>query len=116
LCGVAANATLSAARGLDTGVEGIVAYLLTHFWPGGTEEQYRATVAAVHPPDGLPDGQTYHVAGPTDGGFLITAVWDSKDSCDRFVQGALMARVPVDGGFQGRPEERAAEVVNLQTG
>jgi hypothetical protein len=42
-------------------------------------------------------------------------VWDSKDSCDRFVQGTLMARVPVDGGLEGRPEERAAEVVNLQT-
>jgi hypothetical protein len=24
-----------------------MAYLLTHYWPGGTEEQYRATLAAA---------------------------------------------------------------------
>jgi len=90
-------------------------YLLQHFWPGGTEDQYRASIAAVHPPTGLPEGQIYHVAGATDGGFIITAVWDSKEQCERFVQGTLMARMPVEGGFQGRPEERTAEVVNLQT-
>src|SRR4051794_41395781 len=54
--------------------------------------------------------------GPTDRGFLIIAVWDSRESCDRFVQGTLMAKMPVEGGFEGRPEERAAEIVNLQTG
>jgi hypothetical protein len=96
-------------------VEVSVAYLLNHFWPGGTEDQYQAMIKEVHPPNGLPEGQTYHAAGPTDGGFLIIAVWDSRESCDRFVQGTLMAKMPVEGGFEGRPEERAAEVVNLQT-
>ncbi len=89
-------------------------YLLTHFWPGGTKEQYRATLAAVHPPSGLPAGQIYHAAGPTDGGFLIAAVWDSKQSSDRFVSGALMASMPVEGGFEGQPHERAAEISNLE--
>jgi hypothetical protein len=92
-----------------------MAYLLEHFWPGGTADQYRTTVKAVHPSDRLPEGQTFHAAGPTDGGFLITSVWDSRKSADRFVQGVLLARMPVEGGFEGRPEERAAEVVSLQT-
>ena len=92
-----------------------MAYLLTHFWPGGTEEQYRAMIAVVHPPNGLPDGQLYHAAGSTEGGFLITAVWDSKESSDRFVSDTLMASMPVEGGFQGQPEERAAQVSNLDT-
>ena len=92
-----------------------MAYLLTHFWPGGTEEQYRAMIAVVHPPGGLPAGQVYHAAGPTEGGILIAAVWDSKESADRFVSDVLMASMPVEGGFSGRPEERAAEVSNLQT-
>ena len=92
-----------------------MAYLMTHFWPGATEEQYRATVAVVHPPDGLPAGQTYHAAGPTEGGWLITASWDSKASADRFVQDVLLPAMPVDGGFAGQPDERAAEVANLQT-
>jgi hypothetical protein len=53
-------------------------HLLQHFWPGGTEAQYRAQLAVVHPTTGLPEGQIYHVAGPADGGFLITAVWIRK--------------------------------------
>jgi hypothetical protein len=92
-----------------------VAYLLTHFWPGGTEEQYRAMIAVVHPPDGLPDGQNYHAAGPTQGGFLISTVWDSRESCDRFVSDTLMASMPVQGGFEGKPDERAADVSKLVT-
>jgi hypothetical protein len=92
-----------------------VAYLLTHFWPGGSEERYRAMVAVVHPPNGLPDGQLYHAAGPSERGFLIATVWDSKESADRFVRDTLMASMPVEGGFQGQPEERAAQVSNLET-
>ncbi len=91
-----------------------MAYLLHHFWTGGTEDQYRAMLKTVHPSTGLPEGQTYHVAGATDGGFLITAVWDSRESADRFVQG-LQAKMPVEGGFEGPLEEHGAEVVNLQT-
>jgi len=33
-----------------------MAFLISHFWPGATEEQYAATVAVIHPPDGLPAG------------------------------------------------------------
>jgi len=92
-----------------------MAYLLTHFWPGGTEAQYRATVAAVHPPAGLPEGQLQHAAGPTDGGFLVAVVWASKDQNDRFVSETLMAAMPIEGGFAGAPEERGAEITNQQT-
>ena len=92
-----------------------MAYLITHFWPGATEEQYRATVAVVHPPGGLPEGQLYHAAGPTDGGFLIAAVWDSKDRYDTFLREKLIASMPIDGGFSGQPDERTAELANVQT-
>lgn len=91
-----------------------MAYLQTHFWPGGTEEQYRTSLAKVHPSSGLPEGQTYHAAGATDGGFLIAAVWDSKESADRFVSEKLMASMPIDGGFEGQPEERTAEIANME--
>ena len=89
-----------------------MAHLMSHFWPGATEAQYRATIEVVHPPGGLPEGQTYHAAGPTDGGFLIAAVWDSKEDADRFVEEKLLPSMPVEGGFEGRPEERSAEIVN----
>lgn len=89
-----------------------MSYVLTHFWPGGTEDQYRATLAALHPDGGLPAGQTHHVAGPTDGGFLVVALWDSKASSDAFMTNTLMPAMPIEGGFSGRPEERTAEVVS----
>ena len=92
-----------------------MAFLLTHFWPGGTEDQYRTMIAKVHPAGGLPDGQVYHAAGETEGGYLIAAVWDSKESADRFVSDVLLASLPVEGGFEGQPVERSAEVANLQT-
>ena len=90
--------------------------LMTHFWPGGTEEQYRAMIAVVHPPDGLPDGQLHHAAGPTEGGYLISVLWDSQEGADAFVSGVLMASMPVEGGFDGHPDERIAEISNLETG
>jgi hypothetical protein len=90
-------------------------YLMSHFWPGATEDQYRKTIEVVHPPSGLPEGQTYHVAGPTEGGYLISAVWESKEQADAFTQNTLMKAMPVEGGFAGMPEERTAEVTNLVT-
>ena len=93
-----------------------MAYLITHFYEGGTAEQYEATVEAVHPPGGLPAGQQYHAAGPCEGGWLIAAVWDSKDSCDRFVSDTLLPALPsVEGALAGPPQERTAEVANLLT-
>lgn len=90
-------------------------YMVTHFWPAGTEDQYNATIAVAHPPLGLPEGQTYHAAGPTEGGFLVASVWDSKAQCDSFVSGTLMANMP-EGGFEGAPEERTSEVINVVYG
>lgn len=93
-----------------------MAYMITHFYEGGTEDQYNAVRKAVHPANGLPDGQIYHAAGPSDGGFLVVAVWDSKESNDTFINDVLMPTLPkVEGGFAGPPQERTAEVANLQS-
>ena len=94
-----------------------MAYLITHFWPGATQEQYQATVDVVHTAGGLPEGQRYHAAGPTDGGVLIAAVWDSKEACDRFVEQTLLPALPgINGGLSGAPQQRTCEVANLVTG
>jgi hypothetical protein len=90
-----------------------MSYLMTHFWPGGTEAEYRTSVETLHPTGGgLPAGQTSHVAGPTDGGFLISVVWDNKASADTFVEDVLLPSMPIDGGLVGPPEQRTAEIVN----
>jgi hypothetical protein len=92
-----------------------MSYVLTHFFPNGTEDQYKATVAAVHPKDGLPAGQTFHAAGPADGGWLVVALWDSKESSDRFVAETLVpALSKTQGALQGPPQEHAAPAAFLQ--
>ena len=92
-----------------------MAYLLTHYWPGATEVEYREQLNKVHSDDGqvLPSGQLYHFAGPTEGGFLVTAVWDSKQSSDEFVESTLIPSLDEAGGFTTPPVERAAETVNV---
>ena len=89
-----------------------MSYLQVHFWPGGTEEQYRAMIKVLHPETGLPEGQRSHTSGPTEGGYLISVVWDSKEQSDAFMQNTLLPALPVDGGFAGAPEERAAQVAH----
>jgi len=91
-----------------------MAYILTHYFEGGTESQYRTVLEIVHPGGKLPPGQTFHAAGATDSGWLVMTVWESKESSDSFVQGTLVPALKgVDGGFAGPPEERTAELANL---
>src|SRR5213596_1709359 len=61
-----------------------MAYGIVHQFPGGTQEQYEASIAAVHPSDGsLPKGQIFHAAGPSADGWTIIAVHESQESCKR---------------------------------
>jgi hypothetical protein len=93
-----------------------MAFLISHFYEGGTEQQYNAVLKAAHPGGALPPGQTYHAAGPTEGGWLIAAVWDSRDAFATFLHEALLpALQSTEGGFAGPPQERTADVVNLVT-
>lgn len=90
-----------------------MAYIITHFFEGGTQEQYEAVLDAAHPGGALPKGQTYHAAGPTDGGWLVVAAWESKADNDEFIANTLIPALgSVENGFAGPPQERGAELVN----
>jgi hypothetical protein len=92
-----------------------MAYGVVHKFSGATKDQYDATVAAVHPADGsLPAGQLYHVAGPSQDGWTIVAVHDSKESWETFRDSTLVPRLQagIDGGFTVEPDETAFEIVN----
>jgi hypothetical protein len=93
-----------------------MAYGVVHHFAGGTKDQYEASIAAVHPSrDGLPDGQIYHAAGPSDGGWTIIAIHDSRESWEKFRDGTLMPRMQagIEGGFTSPPQETGFEVHNL---
>ena len=93
-----------------------MAYGIVHHFPGGTQEQYEASLAAVHPGDGLPEGQIFHAAGPSDGGWTVVAVHDSKESWEQFRDGVLMPRMQagIDGGLPAPPQETAFDIHNLR--
>ncbi len=95
-----------------------MAYGIVHQFTGGTKEQYDASIAAVHPSDGgLPEGQLFHAAGPSAGGWTIVAIHDSQESWARFRDGVLMPRMEhgIEGGFATPPQETAFEVYNQAT-
>ena len=95
-----------------------MSYGIVHTFPGGTKEQYEASLAAVHPSDGsLPDGQIFHAAGPSADGWTIVAVHESQESWESFRDEILMPKMGagIDGGFPAPPQETAFSVANLQT-
>jgi hypothetical protein len=92
-----------------------MAYGVVHRFAGGTKDQYEASIAAVHPADGgLPEGQRYHIAGPSADGWTIVAVHDSQESWEKFRNEILMPRLSqgIEGGFSSEPDETVFEVVN----
>jgi len=91
-----------------------MAYGVVHKFAGGTKEQYEATLAAVHPAGGLPEGQTFHVAGPSAEGWTIMAVHSSKESWEKFRDNTLIPRMSqgIEGGFTAPPEETGFEIQN----
>ena len=85
-----------------------MAYGVTHFFAGGTQDQYDAVIAAVHPAGGgLPKGQIFHTAGASDDGWMIVAVHDSQESWEEFRDGTLLPRFEkgIEGGFTVAPVE-----------
>ena len=89
-----------------------MAYGIVHYFAGGTKDQYEATLAAVHPGDGLPDGQVFHAAGPSEGGWTVVAIHDSQESWERFRDGILGPKLAagVEGGFTVEPQETGFDV------
>ena len=74
-----------------------MAYGVVHQFTGGTQEQYEASIAAVHPADGsLPPGQVFHAAGASVDGWTIVAIHDTQESWETFRDTVLIA--PDAGG------------------
>lgn len=90
-------------------------YAIRHFFPGGTQEQYDASIEAVHGGSGvehLPEGQIMHGAGATEGGWTIFAVHETLESWERFRDDILLPKLGagVEGAFEGPPDEKVFEL------
>ena len=64
-------------------------------------EHYQRVAEALIDP--APEGLVLHVAGPTDEGFRIIAVWESKVAWQRFRAEALQPAIAALGG-PSRPQ------------
>ena len=93
-----------------------MSYGVVHQFPGGTRENYEASIAAVHPANGLPDGQVFHAAGPSADGWTIVAIHQSRESWETFRDGILMPKMQagIEGGFAAPPQETFFDVVALE--
>jgi hypothetical protein len=93
-----------------------MAYGIVHHFPNGTKQQYEASISAVHPTrDSLPNGQIFHAAGASAGGWTIVAIHESKESWEKFRDEILMPRMQkgIAGGFTTPPQETSFEVDSL---
>lgn len=64
----------------------------------------------------LPEGQLYHAAGPSPGGWSIIAIHDSKETWQNFLDGVLLLtiRSQIKGGFHVELQASYFEVDQLQ--
>ena len=93
-------------------------YGVVHFFPGGTAEQYEASIAAVHPgPGQLPAGQRFRAAGASPGGWTIVAVHDTLEGWEQFRDTILLPRMQqgIDGGFTSPPQETTIDVYKVMS-
>lgn len=91
-------------------------YGISHFFPGGTREQYETTMVAMNGELGVtPDGQIIHAAGPAPGGWQVVAVHESKESWDAFRESVFLPRVTagIAGGFTDAPIETLWDVTHF---
>jgi hypothetical protein len=80
-----------------------------------TWDTYREIAEALGPT--APTGLVLHAAGPTDEGFRMIGIWESREAWDRFRDERL--RAILDGlvnGSRAEPTFRELEVRHLLSG
>lgn len=91
---------------------------IVHSFRGGTAEQYENGLKVVHPDGGagLPDGQLLHLAGPSEDGWVVVAVHESKASWEKFRDDKLLPGLAkVENGLPGPPVETTFDVTKFRT-
>jgi hypothetical protein len=90
-----------------------MALLITGEMPGMTVEQYDKVSEAMGVSKASDiDGLICHTACVTDGGMLISDVWDSQEKFERFINERLMPAFQQAGVTATGPQPRIAQVHN----
>lgn len=68
--------------------------LMTSQMPGVSEDGYRHLADALGPLLTQADGFIQHVAGPTDDGYLVTELWASAETHQRWYDAHVLPAIP----------------------
>jgi hypothetical protein len=71
-----------------------MAVLITDEVPGMTQEAYEGLHALLDESARQAPGFIFHVAGPIEGGWQITELWESQQDRDAFVAQYVMPLLP----------------------
>lgn len=74
-----------------------MAVLITDEVPGMTQEAYDQLHAVLDAPGRAAAGFILHAAGPIDGGWQITELWESQQERDAFMEKYVTPLVPAGG-------------------
>jgi hypothetical protein len=81
--------------------------------PGVTAEQYDEVMDTAY--GGTPpDGELFHVAGPSEEGWYVIDGWESRTQCDRSMQKLMPALREAGVSMSGPPKE--FEIHKLELG
>ncbi|MGH8992483.1 MAG: hypothetical protein ACRDZ7_13335 [Acidimicrobiia bacterium] len=69
--------------------------------PGAGREQYDAVMARLGPDN--PAGRIYHVAGPTEDGWMVVDVWESNEAFEQFLAEDLIPAARASDFFASLP-------------
>ncbi len=70
--------------------------LMTSEMPGTTQEAYDHLAAALLPILQSTDGFIAHAAGPVDGGFRVTELWECEAAHDKWFTAHVVPTMPAD--------------------
>ena len=89
-----------------------MAVLITDEVPGFTKEAYEGVHAVLDAATREAPGFIFHAAGPIDGGWQITEVWESQQDRDAFFEKYVTPLLPADAP---RANTTMREIVSYMT-
>lgn len=73
-----------------------MAVMLIATIPGGTSEQQHSIYDQVGDKLITENGFLFHAAGPTEGGWRLYEVWETREQLDTWLQGTIFPALPDD--------------------
>ena len=89
-----------------------MAVLITDEVPGMTRQAYDGLHAVLDAPSREAAGFIFHAAGPIDGGWQITELWESQQDRDAFFETYVAPLVPAGAPL---PNTTVRQIVSFTT-